>query len=64
MTEFLQAEGNIALPAITNKPFQTIRLMITRASLRAPLIAGDFLLCLEKLIQWLGEREECQDFGS
>ena len=40
----------------TNKPSQIIQLMITRANQRAPLVTDNFLLCLEKLIQWLGGR--------
>ena len=40
-------------PFITNKPSQTIHWMDTRANHRAPLTAVDFLLCLEKVIQWL-----------
>ena len=94
-TDFLQAEGHIALtcpadletssaalryilrecgkeqvfssrpqvgeiltltPTITNKPTQTIHLLITRANQRAPLIADDFLLCLRKLVAWLEDR--------
>ena len=94
-TDFLQAEGHIALtcpgdsetssaalryilrecgkeqafplrpqvreiltlnPTITNKPNQTIHLLITRANQRAPLIADDFLLCLRKLVAWLEDR--------
>ena len=94
-TDFLQAEGHIALacpadlemssaalryilrecgkeqvislrpqaaeiltltPTITNKPTQTINLLITRANQRAPLIADDFLLCLRKLVAWLEDR--------
>ena len=43
-------------PSITNKPSQTIHLMITRANQRAPLIADDLLLCLKKLISWLEDR--------
>ena len=30
--------------------------MIVRANQRAMLVAYDFLLCLEKMIQWLGDR--------
>ena len=67
-TDFLQAEGHIALtcpadliltltPTITNKPTQTIHLLITRANQRAPLLVDDFLLCLRKLIAWLEDRE-------
>ena len=41
---------------ITNKPLQTIHLMITRANQRASLIAHDFIFCLEKLVLWLGDR--------
>ena len=94
-TDFLQAEGHIALtcpadletssaalryilrecgkkqvfslrpqvgeiltltPTITNKPTQTIHLLITRANQRAPLIADDFLLCLRELVAWLEDR--------
>ena len=44
-------------PTITNKPTQTIHLLITRANQRASLIAVDFLLCLRKLIAWLEDRE-------
>ena len=94
-TDFLQAEGHIALtcpadletssaalryvlrecnkkqvfplrpqvgeilpltPMITNKPAQTIHLLITRANQRAPLIADDFQLCLRKLVAWLEAR--------
>ena len=40
----------------TKKPSQKIHLMIVRANQRAPLIADDFLLCLEKLKHWLGDR--------
>ena len=40
-------------PAITNKPTQTIHLLITRANERAPLIADDFLLCMRQLTAWL-----------
>ena len=43
-------------PSTTNKPFQIIQMMITRGNQRAPLITDNFLLCLEKLIQWLGDR--------
>ena len=43
-------------PTITNKPTQTIHLLITRANQRAPLIADDFLLCLRKLVAWLEDR--------
>ena len=43
-------------PAITNKPTQTIHLLITRANQRAPLIADVFLLCLRKLVAWLEDR--------
>ena len=42
--------------SITNKPSQTVHLMITRANQRAPLIANDLLLCLKKLISWLEDR--------
>ena len=47
-------------PTITNKPTQTIHLLITRANQRVPLIADDFLLCLRKLIAWLEDREISQ----
>ena len=43
-------------PTITNKPAQTIHLLITRANQRAPFIADDFLLCLRKLVAWLEDR--------
>ena len=43
-------------PSITNKPSQTVHLMITRSNQRAPLIADDLLLCLKKLISWLEDR--------
>ena len=94
-TDFLQAEGHIALtcpadletssaalryilrecgkeqvfslrpqvgeiltltPTVTNKPTQTIHLLITAGNQRAPLIADDFLLCLRKLVAWLEAR--------
>ena len=94
-TDFLQAEGHIALacpadletsspalrymlrecgreqvfslrpqmgeiltltPSITIKLSQTIHLMITRANQRAPLLADDFLLCLEEMIACLEDR--------
>ena len=44
------------IPTVTNKPAQTIHLLITRANQRAPLIADDFLLCLRKLVAWLEDR--------
>ena len=44
------------IPTITNKPTQTIHLLITRANQRAPLIADDFLLYLRKLVAWLEDR--------
>ena len=98
-TDFLQAEGHIALtcpadketssaalryvlrecgreqvfslrprvgevltptPTITNKPAQTIHLLITRANQRGPLLADDFLLCLRKLVAWLEDRGASQ----
>ena len=43
-------------PTITNKPAQTIHLLITRVNQRAPLIADDFLSCLRKLVAWLEDR--------
>ena len=43
-------------PAITNKPTQTIQLLITRANQRAPLKADDFLLCMRQLTAWLEDR--------
>ena len=43
-------------PAITNKPAQTIHLLITRANQRAPLMADDFLLCMPQLTAWLEDR--------
>ena len=43
-------------PSITNEPSQTIQLMKTRANQREPLVADDFLLCVEKLIAWLEDR--------
>ena len=43
-------------PTITNKPSQTIHLLITRANQCAQLIADDYLLCLRKLLAWLEDR--------
>ena len=43
-------------PTITNKPTQTIHLLITRANQRAPLIADDFLLCMRKFAAWLEDK--------
>ena len=41
---------------VSNKPTQTIHLLIARANQRAPIFGDDFLLCLQKMIAWLEDR--------
>ena len=51
-----EGEALMLTPAFTRIPSQTVHLFIVRANQRVPLLADDFLRCMEKLIQWLGDR--------
>ena len=44
------------LNSLSHEQSQTTHLKVTRANQRAPLIADDFLLCLENLNSWLEDR--------